>query len=132
MARGKKGVDNLNETLSTEKPEVQNELLKDLINENNNEENQDNPGSNENNELNKLSNEPAEENVEKTVNTDFKSGDRVKVNKNTNTGIMGRRIHAGLKNYTYKIRSVRPDGVACIECLTHVFNVKLADLEKVN
>ena len=76
MARGKKGVDNLNETLSTEKPEVQNELLKDLINENNNEENQDNPGSNANN--------------------------------------------------------VRPDGVACIECLTHVFNVKLADLEKVN
>lgn len=132
MARRKKGIDNLDETLSNENPEVQNELLKDLINNDNNEENQDNPGSNENDELNNLSNENAENNVEEPVETDFKSGDRVKVKRGTNTDIMGRRIHAGLQNYTYKIRSVRPDGVACIECLTHVFNVKLSDLEKIN
>ena len=129
MARGRKGIENLNETLSTEKPEIQEELLKDLVD---NKDNEDNPGSNENNELNNLSNEPAEENVDKPVDTDFKSGDRVKISRNTNTDIMGRRIHAGLKNYTYKIRSIRPDGIACIECLTHVFNVKLVNLEKVN
>lgn len=129
MARGRKGVDNLNETLSTENPEIQNELLKDLVN---NEDNKDNPGSNENTELNNLSNENTENNVEEPVETDFKSGDRVKVKRGTNTDTMGRRIHAGLQNYTYKIRSVRPDGVACIECLTHVFNVKLSDLEKIN
>lgn len=130
MARGRKGVDNLNETLSTENPEVQNELLKDLTN--NNEDNKDNPGSNESNELDNLSNENTENNVEEPVETDFKSGDKVKISRGTNTDTMGRRIHPGLQNYTYTIRSVRPDGVACIECLTHVFNVKLLDLEKVN
>lgn len=128
MARGKKGVENLNETLSTENPEIQEELLKDLVD---NKENEDNPGSNENNELNNLSNEPAEENVEEPVNTDLKLGDRVKVNGSTNTDTMGRRIHNGLKNYVYTIRSVRPDGIACIECLTHVFHVKLTDLNKI-
>ena len=125
MARGKKGVENLNETLSTENPEIQEELLKDLVD---NKENEDNPGSNENNELNNLSNEPVEDNVEEPVDTDFKSGDKVKVNGNTNTDTMGRRIHNGLKNYVYTVRSVRPDGIACVECLTHVFNVKLVDL----
>lgn len=128
MARGKKGVENLNETLSAENPEIQEELLKDLVD---NKENEDKPVSNENNEMNNLSNETVEENVEEPVNTDFNVGDKVKVSGSTNTDTMGRRIHNGLKNYTYTIRSVRADGIACIECLTHVFHVKLVDLIKV-
>lgn len=128
MGRRKKGIDNLNETLSTENPEIQKELLKDLVD---NRCDQDEPVSNENNELNNLSNEPVENNVEEPVETDFNVGDRVKINDNTNTDTMGRRIHNGLKNYTYTVRSVRPDGIACVECLTHVFNVKLVDLIKI-
>ena len=129
MARRKRGLE-LDETLSQENPEVQNELLKDLID--NNQDNEDNTGSNENNELNNLSNELVEENKEEPVETDFKSGDRVKVKRDVNTDTMGRRIHNGLKNYLYTIRSIRTDGIACIECLTHVFHVKLTDLEKIS
>lgn len=127
MARGKKGVENLNETLSTENQEIQEELLKDLVD---NQENEDKPVSTENNNQDNLSNEPVEENVEEPVDTNIKPGDKVKVNGSTNTDTMGRRIHNGLKNYTYTVRSVRPDGIACIECLTHVFNVRLVDLVK--
>ena len=128
MARRKKGLE-LNETLSTEKSEIQEELLKDLVD---NEDNEDKPGLNENTELNNLSNELVENNVEEPKNTPIQVGDKVKVNGSTNTDTMGRRIHAGLKNYTYSVRSIRPDGIACIECLTHVFNVKLVDLDKIN
>lgn len=128
MARGKRGVDKLNETLSTENQEIQEELLKDLVD---NQENKDEPVSNENNEMNNLSNEPVKDNVEEPGKTDIKSGDRVKIHGNTTTDTMGRRIHNGLRNYIYTVRSVRPDGIACVECLTHVFNVKLADLIKI-
>lgn len=129
MARGRKGIENLNETLSTENLEIQEELLKDLVD---NQEKQVETGSNENNELNNLLNEPAEDIMEELGKTNFKNGDRVKVKKDINTDTMGRRIHNGLKNYTYTIRTIRPDGVACIACLTHIFNVKLTDLEKIN
>ncbi len=128
MARGKKGIENLNETLSTEKPEIQEELLKDLVD---NKENEDKPVSNENKDIDNLSNETVKENVEEPGKTGFKPGDKVKVNGSTNTDTMGRRIHNGLKNYTYTVRSVRPDGIACVECLTHVFHVKMADLTKI-
>lgn len=124
MARAKKGIQNLNETLSTENSEIQEELLKDLVD---NQEIQVNPGSNENNELNNLSNENTEENKEELVNP----GDRVKIKGNTTTDCMGRRIHNGLRNYVYTVRTVRPDKIACVECLTHVFNIKLSDLEKI-
>lgn len=128
MGRSRKGVEKLNETLSMESPEVQEELLKDLVD---NQENQDEPVLNENNELNNLSNEEENDNMEQPVPSDIVAGDRVKVRKGVNTDCMGRRIHAGLQNYTYNVRSVRPDGIACIECLTHIFNVKLTDLEKI-
>lgn len=128
MARRKKGIDALNETLSTENPEIQEELLKDLVD---NKDNEDRQVSNENNDMNNLSNEPVEENVEEPGNIPIEAGDRVKINRGTNTDTMGRRIHNGLQNYTYTVRSVRPDGIACIECLTHVFNVKLTDITKI-
>lgn len=127
MARGKKGIDNLNETLSTETPEIQEKLLNEVINQ----DNKDNPGSNENTELNNLSNEKPEEPVDKPIDTDFKIGDRVKINGATTTDCMGRRIHNGLRNYIYTVRAVRPDKIACVECLTHIFNVKITDLEKI-
>ena len=129
MARGRRGVDNLNETLSAENNEIQEELLKDLVD---NQEKQVETGSNENNELNNLSNEPAEDTVERPVKYSFNKGDRVKVKSGVTTDTMGRRIHAGLSHYTYTIRTVRPDGIACIECLTHIFNVKLDDLDKIS
>ena len=56
-------------------------------------------------------------------------GDRVKIN-NIGMDTVGRRIHLGVKNYVYTVKNVRPDGIACIECLTHIFNVKVSDLIK--
>lgn len=128
MARRRKGIEELNETLSTENSKVQEELLKELVD---NQENEDKQVSNENNDMNNLSNEPVENTVEEPGNTPIKAGDKVKIKRGTNTDTMGRRIHAGLQNYTYSVRSVRPDGIACVECLTHVFNVKLVDLVRI-
>lgn len=128
MARRKKGLDGLNETLSTENQEIQEELLKDLVND---QDNVDNPGSDENTEMNNQSNENTDKNVEQSVDTELKPGDRVKIKGDTTTDCMGRRIHNGLRNYLYTVRNVRPDKIACVECLTHVFNIKLTDLEKV-
>lgn len=116
------------EHLSNENPDVQEKLLDELTNDT--QDNQDTPGSNEPDEMNNLSNEEEKSNQEQPVDTDFQIGDRVKLGRIKND-TMGRRIHNGIKNYVYTIRSIRPDGVACIECLTHVFNVKLKDLNKI-
>lgn len=129
MARRKRGLD-LDETLSQENPEVQNKLLKDLTD--NNQDNEDKQGNDIVENQDNLSIKETQNNVEEPVNADLKIGDRVKVNGSTNTDTMGRRIHNGLKNYVYTIRSIRPDGIACIECLTHVFHVKLVDIDKIN
>lgn len=59
----------------------------------------------------------------------IKVGDRVKIN-NIGMDTVGRRIHLGVKNYVYTVKNIRPDGIACIECLTHIFNVKVSDLIK--
>lgn len=118
------------EILSQESPEVQNELLNEIDEQKDTQENQVEQEGTETEEMNNLSNEPVEEQPVEPVDTDFKPGDRVKLGDIKND-TLGRRIHNGIKNYVYTIRSIRPDGVACIECLTHVFNVKLSDLIKV-
>lgn len=99
-----------------------------------NQDNEDRPGSNENEQIDNLSIEQADEQQDepsKDIETEtvtLQIGDRVKIKPGVGNDTLGRRIHAGVQNYVYTIRSIRPDGVACIECLTHVFNVELTDL----
>ena len=62
--------------------------------------------------------------VEKTL----KVGDRVKVNKEIDSDILGRRIHNGIKNYLYTVKNVREDGYVTIECLTYIFTLPVKDL----
>lgn len=103
---------------------VNNEIPND-IQENNvqpaeeNVENQDN-----------LSNEPEKENVEEPVN-DIVKGDKVKIDPKLSNDMLGRRIHNGVKNYTYTVLNVRNDGFCSVECLTHVFCVNKKHLIKV-
>lgn len=130
MGRRVNNVPDVDETLSQESPEVQEELLNEIIEPEDNQDNQVEPAEEKAEEMNNLSNEPAEEKPVEPVDTDFNVGDRVKLGDIKND-TLGRRIHNGIKNYVYTIRSIRPDGVACIECLTHVFNVKVSDLIKV-
>lgn len=62
--------------------------------------------------------------VEKTL----KVGDRVKVNEEIDSDILGRRIHNGIKNYLYTVKNVREDGYVTIECLTYIFTLPVKDL----
>lgn len=126
MGRRRKGIDNLDETLSMENSKIQEELLKDIVD---NQENMDEPSSNENNDLNNLSNENEIENMDNLVNTEISIGSKVRVKKDVAMDCFGKKIHAGVKNYSYTVKNIRPDKIACIECLTHVFNVKVNDLE---
>lgn len=95
------------------------------------EENAENTENIENVEEN-ISSEIKEIHMDEPVETEdiIKVGDRVKIN-NIGMDTVGRRIHLGVKNYVYTVKNIRPDGIACIECLTHVFNVKVSDLIKV-
>lgn len=120
-----------NGELLNETPDVQEKLSDEIIEPDNNQDNEDLPVSNENDEMNNLSNDTEKNNIEEHID-EIKPGDRVKISKNVSTDTIGRRIHAGVKNYVYTVRSVRPDGIACVECLTHVFNVKIANLIKID
>lgn len=123
---------NTNENLSKETEEVQNELLEEIINPEDNQDNDVEPVLNENEETNNLSNEETEEKpVEPGDNNEFKPGDIVKIRKDVKFDIMGRRIHNGLKGYTYTILSVRIDGMLIVECLTHCFTLQPSDVERV-
>lgn len=109
-------------------------LSNENIETNINQENEDKPVSNENENINNLSIEEKEEKQEepkediKIETVTLKPGDKVKIKEGVGNDTLGRRIHPGVQKYVYTIRSIRPDGVACIECLTHVFNVDLQDL----
>lgn len=109
-------------------------LSNENIETNINQENEDKPVSNENENMNNLSIEEKEEKQEepkedvKIETVTLKPGDKVKIKEGVGNDTLGRRIHPGVQKYVYTIRSIRPDGVACIECLTHVFNVDLQDL----
>lgn len=117
-------VNEVNETLSKEIPEVQEELLEEIIKPEDNQDNEVKPGEEQKEEMNNLSIE--EEKVE-----NFKPGDRVKLHNDVKFDLLGRRIHAGIRNYNYRVLSVRIDGMLVIECLTHCFTVKPADVDKV-
>lgn len=121
---GRRKTLDVNETLSQETPEVQEELLEEIINPEDNQENQVEPGEEQKEEMNNLSIE--EEKVE-----NFEPGEIVRLKPDVKFDLLGRRIHAGLKGYNYRILSVRVDGMLVIECLTHCFTVQPTDVDKI-
>lgn len=121
---GRRRTLDVDETLSQETPEVQEELLNEIINPEDNQDNEVEPGENNENEMNNLS-------IEEESNTEFKPGDYVKLNDDVKFDVVGRRIHAGIRNYNYRVLSVRIDGMIIIECLTHCFTVKPTDVYKI-
>ena len=121
---GRRRTLDVDETLSQETPEVQEELLNEIINPDDNKDNEVEPGENNENEMNNLS-------IEEESNTEIKPGDYVKLNEDVKFDVVGRRIHAGIRNYNYRVLSVRIDGMIIIECLTHCFTVKPTDVYKI-
>ena len=121
---GRRRTLDVDETLSQETPEVQEELLNEIINPDDNQDNEVEPGENKENEINNLS-------IEEESNTEIKPGDYVKLNDDVKFDVVGRRIHAGIRNYNYRVLSVRIDGMIIIECLTHCFTVKPTDVYKI-
>ena len=121
---GRRRTLDVDETLSQETPEVQEELLNEIINPEDNQDNEVEPGENNENEMNNLS-------IEEESNTEIKPGDYVKLNDDVKFDVVGRRIHAGIRNYNYRVLSVRIDGMIIIECLTHCFTVKPTDVYKI-
>ena len=121
---GRRRTLDVDETLSQETPEVQEELLNEIINPEDNQDNEVEQCENKENEMNNLS-------IEEESNTEIKPGDYVKINEDVKFDIVGRRIHAGIRNYNYRVLSVRIDGMIIIECLTHCFTVKPTDVYKI-
>lgn len=121
---GRRRTLDVDETLSQETPEVQEELLNEIINPEDNQDNEVEPGENNENEMNNLS-------IEEESNPEIKPGDYVKLNEDVKFDVVGRRIHAGIRNYNYRVLSVRIDGMLIIECLTHCFTVKPTDVYKI-
>lgn len=118
------------ETLSKESNDVQDKSLEDLMEDN--RENDVNPGSNKIEDMNNLLNKKTKETKEKPRKEKiFRVGDYVKLNKDIKFDLLGRRIHPGLRNYKYRILSIRVDGMLIIECLTHCFTVQPTDVEEV-
>ena len=117
-------VPEVNETLSQETPEVQEKILEEIINPEENQDIQVEPVSNKKEEMNNLSNK-------ETKSPEFKPGDHVKLHKDLKFDLLGRRIHEGLKNYQYRVLSIRVDGMLIIECLTHCFTVQPTDVDKI-
>ena len=121
---GRRRTLDVDETLSQETPEVQEELLNEIINPEDNQDNEVEPGENNENEMNNLS-------IEEESNPEIKPGDYVKLNDDVRFDVVGRRIHTGIRNYNYRVLSVRIDGMLIIECLTHCFTVKPTDVYKI-
>ena len=124
MGRRRTNILNANETLSQEKPEVQEKILEEIIKPDNSQDNEVKPVENKVEKKDNLS-------IKKEVKIEFKPGDLVKLNPNIKFDMVGRRIHAGLKGYQYRVLSVRIDGLLVIECLTHCFTVEPKDVYKV-
>lgn len=150
MARKKKtAIDN--ETLSKETEQVQEAVLKDLMSEDAiNEitpekaieaidegvEALSEPIVEEPVDLNEVKAEAERAEAERrkaleAERKEIKVGDRVKIKPNVETDTLGRRIHNGIRNYTYNVLAVRPDGFISIECLTYAFLVRKDQVNKV-
>ncbi len=148
MARKKKtAIDN--ETLSKETEQVQEAVLKDLVSEEDTPTEKNIPDADNSvgaevetliveepvdlNEV-KAEAERAEAERRKALEAErkeIKVGDKVKIKPNVETDTLGRRIHNGIRNYTYNVLAVRPDGFISIECLTYAFLVRKDQVNKI-
>jgi len=153
MARKKK-TDIDNETLSKETEKVQEAVLKDLMHEDavNEIAPKDTPTEKDISDADnsvgaeietliveepvdlnevKAEAERAEMERKKAEKNQLKVGDIVKLKPNVETDTLGRRIHNGIRNYTYRVLAVRPDGFVSIECLTYAFLVRKDQVNKI-
>ena len=136
MARKKKTTTD-NETLSkeTEQETVSKDLMsEDAINEITSEKAID-KGGEEVVDLNEVKAEAeraeAERKALEAERKEIRVGDKVKIKPNVETDTLGRRIHNGIRNYTYNVLTVRPDGFISIECLTYAFLVRKDQVNKI-
>lgn len=136
MARRKKTTTD-NETLSkeTEQETVSKDLMsEDAINEITSEKAID-KGVKEVVDLNEVKAEAeraeAERKALEAERKEIRVGDKVKIKPNVETDTLGRRIHNGIRNYTYNVLTVRPDGFISIECLTYAFLVRKDQVNKI-
>ena len=136
MARKKKTTTD-NETLSkeTEQETVSKDLMsEDAINEITPEKAID-KGVKEVVDLNEVKAEAeragAERKALEAERKEIRVGDKVKIKPNVETDTLGRRIHNGIRNYTYNVLTVRPDGFISIECLTYAFLVRKDQVNKI-
>ena len=136
MARKKKTTTD-NETLSkeTEQETVSKDLMsEDAINEITSEKATD-KGVKEVVDLNEVKAEAeraeAERKALEAERKEIRVGDKVKIKPNVETDTLGRRIHNGIRNYTYNVLTVRPDGFISIECLTYAFLVRKDQVNKI-
>lgn len=136
MARKKKTTTD-NETLSkeTEQETVSKDLMsEDAINEITSEKAID-KGVKEVVDLNEVKAEAeraeAERKALEAERKEIRVGDKVKIKPNVETDTLGRRIHNGIRNYTYNVLTVRPDGFISIECLTYAFLVRKDQVNKI-
>ena len=136
MARKKKTTTD-NETLSkeTEQETVSKDLMsEDAINEITSEKATDR-GVKEVVDLNEVKAEAeraeAERKALEAERKEIRVGDKVKIKPNVETDTLGRRIHNGIRNYTYNVLTVRPDGFISIECLTYAFLVRKDQVNKI-
>lgn len=136
MARKKKTTTD-NETLSkeTEQETVSKDLMsEDAINEITSEKAID-KGVKEVADLNEVKAEAeraeAERKALEAERKEIRVGDKVKIKPNVETDTLGRRIHNGIRNYTYNVLTVRPDGFISIECLTYAFLVRKDQVNKI-
>ena len=110
------------ETLSQETPEVKEKLIEEIFENTNVQDTVDETKKHGVKEI------PIKKVEPKKV--EFNVGDNVKLKSDVKFDVQGRRIHNGLKNYNYRILSIRIDGMLIIECLTHCFTVKPDDVIK--
>ena len=142
MGRRKKVIDN--ENLSKETEKVQETVLKDLMNEDVNnsvEAKVETMTSEKPIDLNEVKAEAeraeqarkkvVEKEIKEVKTNELKVGDKVKIKSNVETDMLGRRIHNGIRNYTYNVLAVRPDDFISIECLTYAFLVKKDQVNKI-
>lgn len=108
------------ETLSKETPEVKEKLIEEIFENTTTKDIVDEMKKHGAKEI------PIKKVEPKKV--EFKVGDNVKLKSDVKFDVQGRRIHNGLKNYKYRILSIRVDGMLIIECLTHCFTVKPDDV----
>lgn len=147
MARRKKTTTD-NETLSKETEQVQEAVLKDLMSEEDTPTEKNIPDADnsvgaeietliveEPVDLNEVKagaeRVKAERKALEAERKEIRVGDKVKIKPNVETDTLGRRIHNGIRNYTYNVLTVRPDGFISIECLTYAFLVRKDQVNKI-